>query len=263
MFKISNKSNPQNSDEPPIYNGNEEKTAYAKNETFSALVVHDLKTPINAQIHALEFLLKNLTVNDRVLYEIIKDILNAAKYMKTLTDNILQKYKCENNRLVLYKTKFSLEKLTIQCVDELKYLFCDKNINVKINSLIDKQEFEFDVTEIKRVILNLLTNAITYGVPDTDILINLYAVNTSAVFSITNHAAVIASVDFNKIFEKFESFCMCGKSAGTGLGLYISKLIIEAHGGKIFVESKVNEITITFILPRELPKEPCQCLQDP
>lgn len=245
MFKISNNSEIKNDvnkilDIPAsIYNEQE-----IKSETFLAMAVHDLKTPVSAQIHALEFLLTN-SVPDTVRQEILTDILGSAKYMKTLAGNILSKYKCENNRLTLYKTKASLEKLTAQCVEELKYLFCDKNIKVKINSSIKNIETEFDVTEIKRVIHNLLINAITYGAADTEILINLHVSNNTVVFSIVNQGLGINPEDFDKIFEEFESF---GKS--TGLGLYISKLITEAHGGKIFAESKNNEFTkITFTLP--------------
>lgn len=252
MFKITNNSNVQQPDNKmlgvsSVYNGQEIKSTSINNDTFLAITVHDLKTPVSAQIHALEFLLTN-SVPDTIRQEILTDILGSAKYMKTLVGNILSKYKCENKRLTLYKTKASLEKLTAQCIEELKYLFCGKNIKVKINSSIKNIETEFDVTEIKRVIHNLLINAITYGAADTEILINLNTSNNTVVFSIVNQGLGINPEDFDKIFEEFESFSLYGKS--TGLGLYISKLITEAHGGKIFAESKNNEFTkITFTLP--------------
>ena len=97
------------------------------------MVTHDLKSPVNAEICALELLLNNQKSSlDDFQNEIIGDILGAAKYMKNLVENILQKYRSDNGKQVLHKTLFSLEMLSIQCVEEVKYLLQDKNLDIEI-----------------------------------------------------------------------------------------------------------------------------------
>ncbi len=227
-----------------------------KKETFLAMVTHDLKSPVNAEICALELLLNNKASSlDGFQNEVIGDILGAAKYMKNLVDNILQKYKCENGKQILRKTFFSLEMLTIQCVEEIKYLLLDKQLEIKINSKLKHIESYFDCLEIKRVIHNLLINAIEYSDKKSIITINLYEKAEGFYFSISNKGLGLHLENPNIIFEKCESFAQKSKSVSTGLGLYIAKKIIDAHKGKIFVSSdKGNITTFTFIIPKDEPK---------
>lgn len=223
-----------------------------KKETFLAMVTHDLKSPVNAEICALELLLNNQKSSlDDFQNEIIGDILGAAKYMKNLVENILQKYRSDNGKQVLHKTLFSLEMLTIQCVEEVKYLLQDKNLDIEIKSSLKNIETYIDCLEIKRVINNLLINAIEYSNKNSKILVNLYEEDHNLCFSITNSGIGINLENPNLIFEKCESLAQKQKSIGTGLGLYISKKIIDAHGGKIFVKSLPDEnTTFTFTLPK-------------
>ena len=222
-----------------------------KKETFLAMVTHDLKSPVNAEICALELLLNNRKSSlDEFQNEIIGDILGAAKYMKNLVENILQKYRTDRGKQILHKTRFSLEMLTVQCVEELQYLLEDKHLEIDTKSSLKNVETYFDCLEIKRVIHNLLINAIEYSNKNSQITINLYEENKEACFSITNSGTMINLENPNLIFEKCESFAQKQKSIGTGLGLYISKRIIDAHGGRIFAKSENSQTTFTFTLPQ-------------
>ncbi len=223
-----------------------------KKETFLAMVTHDLKSPVNAEICALELLLNNQKSSlDDFQNEIIGDILGAAKYMKNLVENILQKYRSDCGKQVLHKTLFSLEMLTIQCIEEIKYLLQDKNLDIEINSSLKYVETYIDCLEIKRVIHNLLINAIEYSNKNSKIQVNLFEEKDNIGFSVTNSGIGINLENPNLIFDKCESLAQKQKSIGTGLGLYISKKIVEAHGGKIFVSSVVNDkTTFTFTLPK-------------
>lgn len=222
-----------------------------KKETFLAMVTHDLKSPVNAEICALELLLNNRKSSlDEFQNEIIGDILGAAKYMKNLVENILQKYRTDRGKQILHKTRFSLEMLTVQCVEELQYLLEDKHLEIDTKSSLKNVETYFDCLEIKRVIHNLLINAIEYSNKNSQITINLYEENKEACFSITNSGTMINLENPNLIFEKCESFAQKQKSIGTGLGLYISKRIIDAHGGRIFAKSENSQTTFIFTLPQ-------------
>ena len=170
--------------------------------------------------------------------------------MKNLVENILQKYRTDRGKQILHKTRFSLEMLTVQCVEELQYLLEDKHLEIDTKSSLKNVETYFDCLEIKRVIHNLLINAIEYSNKNSQITINLYEENKEACFSITNSGTMINLENPNLIFEKCESFAQKQKSIGTGLGLYISKRIIDAHGGRIFAKSENSQTTFTFTLPQ-------------
>lgn len=223
-----------------------------RKETFLAMVTHDLKTPVNAEICALEFLLKNngLELNS-VQNEIIKDILGAAKYMKSLVDNILHKYKFDNESLNLNKKHVSLKLLIAECIEETKYLFEERNQQLIFNCSVRNSDAVVDCLEIKRVVHNLLFNAIEYGFKNSKITIELYETKTEYVVGIKNFGHGIDLANPDEVFEKFVTLAKQNKKGGTGLGLYICKRIVEAHGGKICAESKVDDYTkITFTLPK-------------
>lgn len=223
-----------------------------RKETFLAMVTHDLKTPVNAEICALELLLDSKSSDVEGFHgEVIRDILGAAKYMKTLVDNILHKYKCDNGNMVLKKQMFSLKTLAIECIEETKYLFEDKNQQLIFNCNVKNSDIIIDCIEIKRVVHNLLINAIEYGRRNTQITIEIYETEEDLFFSIKNLGIGISFENPNDIFEKHITYAAHDKKAGNGLGLYISKKIIDAHNGTINVESKTNEYTkMTFTLPK-------------
>src|SRR5574344_1105326 len=103
-----------------------------KKETFFAMVTHDLKSPVNAEISALEFLLENNNKDmDKFQHEIIGDVLEAAKYMKTLVDNVLNKYRCEKGVMTIKPQRYIFNNIILQCIEETKYIFDDKNQTLK------------------------------------------------------------------------------------------------------------------------------------
>ncbi len=223
-----------------------------KKETFLAMVTHDLKSPVNAEICALEMLLKNHNeIFDDNKNEIIKDILGAAKYMKNLIDNITQKYKCDYKSIVLNKEPYSLKILVSECIEEAKYFFEDKKQKLILNCNAQDTNLFIDIVEIKRVINNLLINACEYGYKNSNVYIELSENPHEYIFSVKNCGHGIPLSNPDDVFEKFMSVAQNDKKAGTGLGLYICKKIIEAHNGTIHAESKIEDYTkISFTLPK-------------
>ena len=125
------------------------------------MLTHDLKTPIRAQIQALNLLLKDyfgpLNPKQR---EIIKEIMASNKYMQNMAENVLTNYKIENGRLKIQKTKNDI-KLTIEnTIENLRFIISQKNqkINVNYKNIIESFAF-YDDIEIKRVLTNLIVNA--------------------------------------------------------------------------------------------------------
>ncbi len=222
-----------------------------KKETFLAMVTHDLKTPIYAEICALELLNKNRDKMDCIQTEIISDILSAAKYMKNLVENITQKYKVENENLVLQKTQCSLKDIVISCIEDTKYLFEEKFIRYILNCSAKNLYAYMDELEIKRVVHNLIINTIEHGIAKSKVIMDIKESEKFLIFSITNFGTGLEIKNSDDIFLKYVSYADKHKKVNSGLGLYIAKKIIDAHCGKIKVESETNKyVKFTFSIPR-------------
>ena len=217
-------------------------------EQFIATLTHDLKSPINAEICALKQLLKK--DNPNLQNEMLEELLNSAKYMKLITDNILCYYKQKNKGLALKKEVVNFEDLIESSINDLKYLANDKNIKINFHNNILEPSIELDVLEIKRVINNLLSNAIEYSFKDNCIDINLNTKNNSFIFEIRDYGIGINTENLNNIFDEYMSLAKQHKKTGFGLGLNICKKIIEQHNGEISIDSTYGAGTrIQFKLP--------------
>jgi len=217
-------------------------------ETYFAMAVHDLKTPINAQILATEYLLKSAHLSGD-LNELINDILGSAKYLKSLVDNILTKYQIDMKTQNLCIKPNLVKEVVQDAADGVKFLTDEKNIELKILNKTKTDVQMFDYLEIKRVLTNLLSNAVDFT--KEKIILKITETKRYIRFSVADFGTGINLENKNDIFNKDLTLSKSQKRLGTGLGLFISKQIVEAHSGKICVKSKLNKGTvISFILPK-------------
>lgn len=207
-------------------------------ETFLAMVTHDLKTPINAEICALEILLKNkASGTDDFERELICDMLSASKYMKNLVENLLLKYKSEKNEIILQLEPYPLENIIRKCIEEIHYVTQDKEQKISFKNHTKDSVCNVDYIEVKRTINNLLTNANQYSIPKSTITIELRESEFDFIIEIINKSTKECSKNLKQdIFEKFVQYNKSTKTVNTGLGLYICKKIVELHHGQIHYE---------------------------
>ncbi len=238
-----------------IYNflKNIEKTKYEKKEkdNFIATLTHDLKNPINAEISALNYLIKtpdNNSLNDEMLTE----LLNSAKYMKQITDKILSHYKQQSGQLHLRKEHINSYELVLSCIEEIKFLALEKNINIRFYNNTTTKDIYADNLEIKRVINNLISNAIEYSFQNKNIDIKISNSQNKFIFEVQDYGVGINLEKYSKIFDEYVTLSKEQKKVGFGLGLSICKNIIEAHDGEIEIFSEENKGTlIRFYLPNK------------
>ena len=221
-------------------------------DSFVAMVAHDLKSPVNAEIRALELLLENTARADNSNNEIISDLLQAAKYMKNLVNNILYKYKFDNNCISLNKNFYSLKTIIEESIAEIKYVAAEKHQNITFSNKTIISNVFIDCLEIKRVLNNLLANSTEYAPHSSTIEIELSDNSSCLVVSVKNKIKGKAPENINEIFDKFVSFANSSKCVNSGLGLFVAKEIIEAHNGMINAELiNDNFIKITFTIPKD------------
>ena len=212
-------------------------------DDFIATLTHDMRTPLLAAIQTLKYFLEgaigSLDEKQKVL---LSTMLQSNEDLLGLVNALLEVYRFESGKLELCKTNFPVKDLVNQCYKELLPLAENKSTAFKINyELEDDVHIYADRAEIKRVITNLCGNAINYTNKDGEINVLAKIQNGDFIFSVSDNGNGIPQSDIPNLFKRFSQGTLKKRSTGTGLGLYLSRQIIEAHGGKIWVDSKLNK----------------------
>ncbi len=219
-------------------------------EDFIATLTHDLRTPSLASIQTLEYFLNgklgNLSEKQTMLLTTMK---KSHEDMLGLVNTLLEVYKYESGRLKLVKTYFKFEPLIEECINQVKTLAESKNQHIeKIFVNLDKSDVIADRNEIRRVIINLLGNAVKYTQENGNIEIKAEIEGKDVRFSVKDNGEGIYKKDIPLLFKRFSQGTQAKRSISTGLGLYLSKQIIDAHKGKIWLESDKNKGSEFFFL---------------
>jgi len=213
-------------------------------ETSIATIVHDLKTPIYACEKAVYLLAKErFGVINESQHKILKMCNNSLVFSKYLINNILCDYKNSQNNLSFVVEDFDLVALINDCVDELNIFAEEKALSFDV-CIPEKLIISADMNEIKRVVLNLLYNAIAYSYVNKDIAILVIYNDDFITFSVKNEGNYIPPTYLREIFKKNISLDNKYNKMGTGLGLYLSKEIIVAHDGEMIAKSYPNNENI-------------------
>ncbi len=217
---------------------------------FINIAAHELRTPIQPILGLSDLMLHSVT--DTTQLERLDVIVRNAKRLLLLTENILDVTKIESNSLVLKKEYFDLnEVLQHSVADSRNQILRENKFGDIVLELLDPQKaifIEADKSRVNQVISNLLSNAIKFT--------SKGVIHVTAVIHDTNEVIVNvmdtgSGIDpgiLSHLFSKFVS----KSNRGTGLGLFISKNIIEAHGGKIWAKSNENGngATFSFSIPK-------------
>ena len=212
-------------------------------EDFVATLTHDLKVPIIAESNMLSFLLteKFGTLNIKQT-EAIKTMQASNKELLNLVRIVLDTYKMEDGGIVLYKEPVILKEFIDEIILEMAPI-ADDSKNKLISKIPINIELELDVIQMRRVFKNLIQNAISYGKTNSNIDIKAIKRDKNIIISVKDYGRGIPKEDIDKIFNKYYSANKKFRKIGTGLGLYLSKEIVEAHGGKLIVQSEENKYT--------------------
>ena len=218
---------------------------------YTATLIHDLKTPVNAQISAIDLLLNNcLGQLNNEQKEIIEQIKESCEYSKNLINTILDTYLYENGQLNPEPENFNLRKLIDNAVKETSVLAKNKSQKIIKNIKTDDFEIFADKFQIKRVIMNLISNAIKYGCKNSTIEIETMQDKNNITFNVKNYSNYISNT--NKLFNLFQTDNRNENCSGHGLGLYLVKQIIKAHNGKVFGKCKNDgKCTFGFSIPNK------------
>lgn len=229
-----------------------EKTIENQKDLFIATLVHDLKNPLLAQISGMNLLsngyFKDLTEEQK---ELLDTILESANYMKDMLYTLINTYKYDNGNVVLKKDKTDIEHLIKVCIKEHLSLAKENNVRIIYTSTLKNEEkfLVVDEKQIRRVFTNLLNNGINYAFQNSEFNILTQIKDNKMEIKFANSSPPIDEETKEHLFEKYISGANKYQKIGFGLGMYLSKKVIEAHDGSIYyTEEGANN---NFIL--ELP----------
>ena len=216
-------------------------------EDFVATLTHDLKVPIIAESNMLEFFLQEKfgTLNDKQK-EALENMKASNKELLDLVQIVLETYRLKEDEIDLNLEKISVKKFLNIVADEMTYI-AQKTNNKIVVIVPEDYDIKIDFLHFKRVLKNLVNNAILYGKSNTNIEIMAKITNDNSQITVKDYGKGISPEDIEKIFNKYFSASKKFRKIGTGLGLYLSRKIVEAHGGKLGVESQEGEYTKFYI----------------
>lgn len=224
-------------------------------DDFIATLTHDLRTPLLAAIQTLQFFidgsLGEIGDKQKTLLDTMK---KSNEDMLGLVNALLEVYKYESGKLNLCKTSFDLKHFIEECVAQIKALADKKNIEISIKyNNSEDAEIKADRNELRRVLLNLCGNALNHTKTGGAIEITASNKEGDLILSVKDNGIGIPKNDITKLFKRFSQGTSQKRSAGTGLGLYLSRQIVEAHQGKIWAESEVSKGSVfSFMIPKSL-----------
>ena len=228
--------------------------AYRKE--FLQNLSHELKTPIFAIQGYVDTLLDGAMENQELSTKFLNNTSKNISRLVNLLNDLDEITKLESGEQVLYKQNFVIQDLIREVFDSLSVLASKKNIKLSI-----KKGCEFPLTifadkeKIRQVIINFTDNAIKYGKLNGNVTASAYITDEKHVLiEVSDDGQGIAEEHIPRISERFfrTDAARSRKEGGSGLGLAICKHIIEAHGQRMHVRSKVDVgTTFGFILPKK------------
>jgi signal transduction histidine kinase len=227
--------------------------ANAAKDKFLSIVSHELKTPLTSLKGMAQFLRRQFKNTDsaKMVCQGLADMERSIYRMEVLVNDLLDTSLVETNMFVLHRKRCDLVELCRHLINEYT---AGAGPALTFEALGDQVEVEVDIDRISQVIINLLSNARKYSPKGTPITLTLEQAGYESIVSVRDIGVGIPAEMQSQIFEPFYRVpgieVQTGSSTGLGLGLYISRKIVERHGGHIEVQSIPGEgSTFSIALP--------------
>ena len=220
-----------------------------------AFLSHELRTPLSTVKLYIQSAYKQVKADSN--YNLANRLIKADQQtvcMTNMIDNFLNLSCMEVTRLVIQTTTFNLNKLVDELIAETAFLYPDRIFKITLAKPVTIQA---DREKITQVIRNYLTNAVKYSPTNSTILISCKQFGNKVNFAVHDKGAGISTADQKLLFNRYSRVHNQNtiRAKGFGLGLFLSRQIIEAHRGKIWVKSRLNEGSVfgfTLLLTKDI-----------
>jgi PAS domain S-box-containing protein len=209
---------------------------------WTAMVAHDLRQPVAVVNLAAQLLAKQDQITPSVRHW-VEDIVTSSRRLDRMVSDLLDAYRIESSRLKLQLERIDIASFVATIVSRMQHAYPDRAIRLATRGAAPPSEV--DPARIEQVLTNLVSNAAKYGYPNTDIGVDLATDGDAIQLAVTNQGAGISAKELPHVFDRSyrTSKAEASREDGLGLGLYITKGIVEAHGGSIGAESTPGQTT--------------------
>lgn len=217
---------------------------------FISSVSHELRTPLHAIRGFIKLMLRDKVPDPETQREFLSIIDERSQHLGTLIESLLDMSRLESGRFDIQKQRQPIRDIIHKAVESFYSLAGDKGIVISEDIPATLPEIEVDGERLGQVIANLLSNAIKFSNGGRSVIVKGETKDGELLVQVTDHGIGIPKKAMPHLFERFYRAEDSMARGGAGLGLYISRQIIEAHGGHIWAESKVGKgTTVSFTLP--------------
>lgn len=207
-------------------------------EDLIATLTHDLKTPMLGEQKTLTYFLDGTFGS---ISEEQKEILGALQRTNdrqlALIDTLLAVYRNDNLGIDIQVTQVDLDELLADVLTELHYLAHERKIQIEYTCLYTPPAIPGEALQLKRVISNLIHNALNYTSSGGQIIVRLEQASSEIMVTVQDTGPGLSPDDLENVFQRFYRSAGNRQIIGTGLGLYLSRQIIQAHKGQIWAEN--------------------------
>lgn len=205
------------------------------------MVIHDLRTPLTALTSGLSTMEACGELND-IQQEILEISLQGANTLGAMINDLLDISKMEDGSLKLELEELTARELIEAAVQQVAPLVAEKELHLKTKVEPNAPPLQADRDKMLRTLVNLLGNAIKFTPERGTVAVEVQCSDDSLLFCVIDTGEGIPEEAFERIFEKFGQVesRKAGKQMSTGLGLTFCKMAVEAHGGRIWVESEIG-----------------------
>ncbi|MGB7559201.1 MAG: HAMP domain-containing sensor histidine kinase [Nitrososphaeraceae archaeon] len=217
---------------------------------FVDIAAHELRTPIQPILGLSEVVRSKLKGEDKELIQLLDVIKRNAQRLQRLTEDILDVSRIESQTLKMHKEKVNIGDRLLYVIGDTKKDIPDPyKLKIFLTEPVESYYIEADMGRLTQVVFNLLSNAVKFTDKGGEISVHVEKddTNQQIIVSVKDNGQGIDPEIFPRLFSKFTS----KSHVGTGLGLFISKKIIEAHGGRIWAQNNSGGkgSTFSFTLP--------------
>jgi len=217
---------------------------------FLSNVSHELRTPLQSISGFTKLIMNGQVPDPATQQEFFQIIDRETMHLGNLINGLLDMSRLEAGRFQIYKKLIPIHDTIIDSIKMFHSLAREKNITLTENIPPQIPDMEVDDERMRQVVINLLSNAIKFSDPGGSVAVKVEKQASDLLFQVSDHGTGIREESMKHLFERFYRAEGETVRGGTGLGLYISKQIVEAHGGHIWAESKFGEgSTFSFTLP--------------
>ncbi|MDI7274550.1 MAG: ATP-binding protein [Anaerolineae bacterium] len=221
---------------------------------FLSMVSHELRSPLTSILGYAQLIQRQIARGRPLtgLESRLQVIVDQAKRVNSLVEDLLEASRAEAGRLGLRIEEVDLAEIVRKSVEDSTRLSPAHRFRIELPPEVPR--IRADPNRIEQVLKNLLSNAVKFSLPGTEVTVRLRVEPARQVISVTDQGVGIRREDLDAIFVPFHRVRQVGgrEVKGIGLGLFISRSIVEAHGGDMWVESELGKgSTFYFSLPRQ------------